>query len=149
MAYKDGSKSGGRQKGTRNKSTRNKSTLNKIQMMKDAAEVIKNADGSVMFHGDGCALLVSVYKNEAFPIEFRTSCAEAAARFEKPATENKQYVAVMPPELPAGSKDDQMAVWWALHGGPSKSGVDDPIWNEALQTILRLIPTRYKPETFS
>jgi hypothetical protein len=56
---------------------------------------------------------------------------------EQPTAENQQYVAIMPPELPGDSTEDQMAVWWVLHGGGPRSGVDDPVWNEAVQTILR------------
>lgn len=108
MAFKDGTKSGGKKKGSRNKST-----LARLTAIQEAAKLMANTDGSGVFTGDGHALLVAVYKNEKFPIELRADCAKAAIRYEKPAlsaVENtgdiQAYVTRMP--APVASLDEWM-----------------------------------------
>jgi hypothetical protein len=134
MAYKDGTKSGGKKKGSRNKKT-----ILRIEQMKLAAEKMANEDGSRVFAGDAHALLMTCYKNEDLPIEFRARCAEAALKFEKPAlqavdssiTERRQYVVEMPAQ-PATLDD-----WMRVHARNTleKSDNQDPTWEEKLKRI--------------
>jgi hypothetical protein len=79
MAHADGTKSGGKMKGSRNKST-----LAKLAAIQEAANAMKNPDGSDVFQGDAYALLVAIYKNEIFPIDVRMQAAKEAAQYERP-----------------------------------------------------------------
>jgi hypothetical protein len=75
-----GRKTGGRQKGTPNKTT-----AERRAKMEEAMRAIANANGSGVFDGNAHDLLMAIYKNESFPIDFRARCAEAALKYEKPA----------------------------------------------------------------
>jgi len=71
-----------------------------------------------------------------------TALQTAQSEIELP----NHYVVYMPPQLPGETQRDQLAVWMALYAEGAKSGEPDPVWEEAVATILRLIPTRMMPE---
>ena len=56
--------------------------------------------------------------------------------------EDHKYVALMPPELPGETKQQQLAVWWALN---SPAGADDEEWWAATARVLELAATRKVP----
>jgi len=119
MAFKDGTKSGGRRRGSLNRKTRTR-----IQETRRAAEAMANQDGSGIFAGDAHALLMAMYKNESFAAEFRAHCAGMALKFEKPALaatdstlrqQHEYVVAVMPAPLPGSTPAEQLEEWKRLY----------------------------------
>ena len=89
MAHKDGSKSGGRQRGTRNRRT-----VERERMAKEAAEQMIKMRGGVLFEGNSHAFLMSIYQNEAMPVDLRADAAKAALRFEVPNTDQVPYLII-------------------------------------------------------
>lgn len=69
----------GRPKGAKNKHT--KERLEKIE--RDAKEIAETI-GVTAFDGDAHAFLMTVYKDEAQPLELRLDAAKAAVGYEKP-----------------------------------------------------------------
>ena len=64
-------------------STPNKRTQERVAAMQEAAKKIQEAPANA-FEGDGHALLVSIYKDPARPIELRMDAAKATIAYEKP-----------------------------------------------------------------
>jgi hypothetical protein len=118
MAFKDGTKSGGRKKGTPNKRT----VLDREEA-KEAAKKIAAAAGIKLEDVDAHTLLQLFYRCEDFTPRFRKECAAEALKYEKPAlsstdsrsTELVHNVVMMP----APVKD--LAEWRSLHD-PSFAG---------------------------
>lgn len=69
----------GRPRGAKNKHTRER--LEKIER---AAKEIAETIGVTAFDGDAHAFLMSVYKDQAQPLELRLDAAKAAVGYEKP-----------------------------------------------------------------
>lgn len=69
----------GRPRGAKNKHT--KERLEKIE--RDAKEIAQTI-GATAFEGDAHAFLMSVYKDQAQPLELRLDAAKAAVGYEKP-----------------------------------------------------------------
>jgi hypothetical protein len=74
-----GERRGGRQRGTKNKRT-----LLRERAQAEAAVKIADVLGADAFDGDAHALLASVYRDAALPIELRVDAAKAAIGFERP-----------------------------------------------------------------
>ncbi len=78
-----GFKTGGRKPGSPNKRT-----LAAMAETGKLAGKIEEVLGPQAFSGDAHAFLMTVYKNEAVPLDLRINAARAAIKFEKPALEN-------------------------------------------------------------
>lgn len=73
----------GERRGGRSKGTPNKRTEKREQAMQEAAEKISAALGAP-FEGDAHALLMTLYKDTAQPLDIRLDAAKAAIGYEKP-----------------------------------------------------------------
>jgi hypothetical protein len=60
-----------------------KRRVRKLKMAMAMAEVVRDPEPA--FNGDALALLQSVYRDPAVPLDVRVACANAAARFERPS----------------------------------------------------------------
>jgi hypothetical protein len=133
MAYKDGTKSGGKKKGSKNKST-----LARLAAIEEASKKIASTDGSGVFPGDAQALLAVIYKTESFPLDVRMRAAEMANTRERPALQSvdsnikdqRTYVV----EMPAPVKD--LDEWKRLHAAPAPDSEADAEWNQRLARIV-------------
>ena len=128
MAYKDGTKSGGKKKGSKNKST-----LARLAAIEEASQKIASADGSGVFPGDAQALLAVIYKTESFPLDVRMRAAEMANTRERPALQSvdsnikdqRTYVV-----------DKDLDEWKRLHAAPAPDSEADAEWNQRLARIV-------------
>jgi hypothetical protein len=95
MAYKDGSKSGGRRAGTPNRKTEERQ-----ERAKRAAEEMIRMRGDVgIFSGSSHEFLMSLYQDLAMPVELRADAAKAALRYEAPNTETAAYLVITDKDL--------------------------------------------------
>ena len=96
----------------------------------------------------GTKLLREVLRHAETPLDVKIQCAGLVLKQESPTAEQKECVVHMPPALPGDTPQTQIAVWWALYGGMGDMPAGaDPEWDNAVQTLLRLIPTKKMPET--
>jgi len=68
-----------------------------------------------------------------------TALQTAQSEIELP----NHYVVYMPPQLPGENSETSLR---SLYAEGAKSGEPDPVWEEAVATNLRVIPTRMMPE---
>jgi hypothetical protein len=139
VAFKDGTKSGGRQKGTQNKSVAARHEV----MAKVNAALNELGEDSI----SGMKLLQEVIRHHDTPLDIKIQCSGLLLKHEMPLDQGRSCVVEMPPLLPGDALPSQMAVWWALYG--SVPSGNDPEWDAAVKTILEKIPTMKKPETLS
>jgi hypothetical protein len=96
----------------------------------------------------GTKLLREVLRHPETPLDVKIQCAGLVLKQESPKAEERECVVQMPPALPGDTSQTQLAIWWALYGGMGDTPAGaDPEWDNAVQTILRLIPTRKMAET--
>src|SRR5262245_9207353 len=102
-------KTGGRQKGTPNKSTASRHAA--MARVNEALAAI--GDDTLT----GMKLLSEVLKHPDTPLDVKIQCAGLLTKHEQPTTaEGQTYVACMPPPIPGETKEQQLAVWFALYG---------------------------------
>jgi hypothetical protein len=116
MAFKDvdpltgkRKRSGGRQKGTPNRTTSARYAA--MDSVNQALAAIGDDPLS------GMRLLKEVLNHKDAPLDVKIQCAGLLTKYELPTIENKAYVAHMPPPIPGETQRQQLAIWWALHGG--------------------------------
>jgi hypothetical protein len=105
MAYKDGTRSGGRKPGSKNKLT------TALKQIRDEAIKKINEDlGPDAFKGDGVAFLQAIYKSPHFDADMRMDAATRASQFERAKKtestieDKREYVVRMP--APVASLDE-------------------------------------------
>jgi hypothetical protein len=140
MAFKDGTKSGGRKPGTPNRSTSARYAA--MARVNEALAAI--GEGSL----SGMKLLKEVLNHKETPLDVKIQCAGLLVKQETPAANEQAYVALMPAMLPPDDTPSaQLAVWWALnHGFPEG---EDPAWDAAVKTVLEMAATKKIPGSLS
>jgi len=136
MGAPGGPKTGGRQKGTPNRST----SARYAAMEKVNAALNQLGEDSL----SGMRLLQEVIKSKDCPLDIRIQCSGLLLKHEMElAPARQQYVAEMPPPMPGETREEQLAIWWALYGDVPAG--DDPEWDSAVKTILEKAKTRKPP----
>src|SRR5262245_55388307 len=108
MAFKNGTKSGGRKVGTPNRST----TARQAAMEKVNAALNELGQDSL----SGMKLLQAVIRAPDCPLDIRVQCSGLLLKHEAETATNTQYVVSMPPALPGDTPERQQALWWCLYG---------------------------------
>jgi hypothetical protein len=135
LAYKDGSKSGGRQVGTPNRST----SARHAAMAKVNAALNELGEDSL----SGMKLLQQVIRSPDCPLDVRITCSGLLLKHEMPLANEQRYVVQMPPPMPGDTPQAQLATWWALYGEVPAG--DDPEWDSAVKIILERIAPKKQP----
>src|SRR5262249_41639308 len=135
MGAPGGQKTGGRQKGTPNRTTSARYAA--MARVNEALAAI--GEDSI----NGMRLLKEVLNHRDTPLDVKIQCAGLLVRQEQTTAEETKYVAVMPPPMPGETKEQQMAVWWALYGDVPVG--EDPEWDNAVKIILKKAPTMKSP----
>jgi hypothetical protein len=130
MAFKDGTKSGGRKPGTPNRTTSARYAA--MARVNEALAAIGEDSLS------GMKLLKEVLNHKETPLDVKIQCAGLLVKQETPAANEQAYVARMPVALPADSPSSGLAVWWCLFGDVPEG--KDLEWDNAVKTILAKIP---------
>ena len=133
-----GYKTGGRKAGTPNRAT----TARHEAMARVNEALAAMGDDALT----GTKLLREVLRHADTPLDVKIQCAGLVLKQESPTAEQKEDVVHMPPAVPGDPPQTQLAIWWAWSGGGDMPAGDDAEWDNAVQTILRLIPTKKMPE---
>jgi hypothetical protein len=135
LAYKDGSKSGGRKAGTPNRST----SARQVAMAKVNKALNELGEDSL----SGMKLLQQVIRSPDCPLDVRITCSGLLLKHEMPLANEQKYVAEMPPPLPGKDSHQQVALWWALYGDMPAG--NDAEWDNAVKVILEKAATKKPP----
>jgi hypothetical protein len=127
-------RSGGRQAGTPNRTT-----SARYAAMARVNEALAAIGEDAL---TGIKLLREVLNHKDTPLDVKIQCAGLLTRHEQIEAADHKYVAEMPAVMPGETREQQLAIWWALHGATDS---DDPEWTAACKHVLELAATRKPP----
>jgi hypothetical protein len=131
MAYKDGSKSGGRAPGSKNKLTLAKARIRAEAMAKIGEE---HPDA---FKGQPLDFLLEIMRSPDFDPDMRMEAATRAAQYvhakksESTIDDKRNYIVQMPAPISGATRQEQAAEWRRQYGGADTAAEDDA-WAEKL-----------------